>query len=111
MTAKNESKHGAHPKSLGKRALQGAGLAVLLATPFMFLIISDIVDLGILVFLPLLTTAIGGVFGGIFYYLMDNFRQDGGWKKILANITCIIVYIIIFWISLVFAFSITGHWD
>ena len=111
MNANNESKQSVHPKSLVKRALQGAGLAILLAMPFTFLIIREIDDLGILVFLPMLTTAVGGSIGGIFYYLMDNFRKDERWNKILVNIICLIVYIITFWISLVFAFSITGHWD
>ena len=111
MNANNESKQSVLPKSLVKRALQGAGLAILLAMPFTFLIIHEMGDLGILVFLPMLTTAVGGAIGGIFYYLMNNFRKAEGWNKILVNIICLIVYIITFWLSLVYAFSITGHWD
>jgi len=111
MTAKIEFKHRVHPKSLVKRVQQGSGLALLLVMPFIFLIIRDIADLGLLVFMPILTTAVAGAFGGIFYYLMDNFRQKEGWNKVLVNIICLLVYIFTFWISLVFAFSITGHWD
>jgi hypothetical protein len=98
-----------HPTSLGKRAGQGAGIALLLVVIFLFS--GEDIIYGVWVFLPMITVAVGGAFGGICYYLMDHLRYQGGWKKVLANSSCLLVYIISLWLSLIAALNVTGHWD
>ena len=109
MTASSPTQHNLHPKSLAVRALQGAGIAFVLVSIFLTTFIGS--GIGFQILLPMATTAIAGACGGIFYYLMDNLRYQGGWKKVVANIICVLVYIPALWISMVFAFAITGHWN
>jgi hypothetical protein len=67
MTAQNEFQHGLPHKSLGERALQGAGIALVLVVIFLLLI-------GLLggawVPLPMVTATAGGALSGIVYYLV-----------------------------------------
>lgn len=111
MNEQNEFQHSLHPASLSKRALQGAGIALVLVLLFIFLLGGEDLDYGVWVFLPMITVPAGGALGGIFYYLMDHLRYQGGWKKVLANISSILVYILSLWISLAAALNVTGHWD
>lgn len=111
MTDQTEFQHGLHPESLGKRALQGAGIAFPLILFFIILLGGKDLDYGLWVFLPMITVSAGGAFGGIIYYLMDHLRYQGGWKKTLANLFCLLVFIILLWLSLIAALSVTGHWD
>lgn len=94
MTAEFELQDGLHPKSLGQRVLQGAGIAFALIV--VFLLIGGETNpnapkmwwLLVIFMVPLA----GGI-GGIFYYLMDHLRYRGGWKKHLANSASLLVYI------------------
>jgi len=45
------------------------------------------------------------------YYLIVKAWHPGGWKKILAIIVCILVYVALVWLSLIAGFSATGQWD
>jgi hypothetical protein len=108
MTAQHEFQQGLPHKSLGKCALQGAGIALVLMV--IFLLFIGLVA-GVWVPLPMITATAGGALGGIVYYLMVQVWYQSGWKKILATIVSILVYIVLFWFSLIVAFSITGHWD
>jgi len=92
------------------RVLQGAAIALLLMTLFFF---GDggAWDFGFRVYFPMITASIGGGFGGLFYYLMSPMRYHGGSKKVLANIICLIVYLLALWISSVAGFAVTGDWD
>lgn len=97
-----------HHQSLGKRTLQGAGIALVMVIIFLlFLLFVG----GVWVSLPMATVPIGGALGAMFYYLMVKVWFRSGWKKVFATIFSILVYLIFLWLSLVIAFSITGHWD
>jgi predicted membrane channel-forming protein YqfA (hemolysin III family) len=109
MTEQNEFQHSLHPQSLGERAWQGAGIALVLLA--IFLLSPEDIDYGVWVILPMITVSVGGALGGIFHYLMDRLRCQGGWKKMMANIFSILVYILLLWLSLVAALNVTGHWD
>ena len=100
-----------HPRTLGKRAWQGATIALLLVTIFIVQLGAMDVDYGAWVFLPLLTVTVGGALGGAFYYLLEPVRAGSNWKKWLVNTGCSLVYILILWLSLIAALSVTGHWD
>lgn len=95
--------------ALWKRALQGAGLAiVLLAT---FLTIVGAIDDGTWVMVPMLTIAIAGGCGGIFYHLANFLRIQNGWNKTVVVAICVIVYCIGLWLGLVYGLSLVGLWD
>ena len=118
MNAKNELQYSLHNNSLGKRALQGAGIALVLVIVFLSIIFPIG---GVLVgkkfwqgaweFLPLVTVTVGGALGGIVYYLMIQAWCPRGWKKVLATIFSMLVYVALLWLSLVAGFSATGQWD
>ena len=118
MTEQNEIRHALHNNSLGKRALQGAGIAAALAIVFLSLMFSigEVLNAknfwqSIWQFFPLITAAVGGAFGGMIYYLTVKTWHPGGWKKILATIVCMLLYALLVWLSLIAGFSATGQWD
>jgi len=118
MTSQNELQHSLHNISLGKRALQGAGIALVLAIIFQLfllliggLLVGKTFWQGVWEFFPLVTVTVGGALGGIVYYLMVQVWYPGGWKKVVATIFSALVYIVLLWLSLVAGFSATGHWD
>lgn len=91
-----------HSSSLSIRMLQGAGIALMLISAFLlsagkanpewpkFWIIK-----------PLLMVPFAGAMGGAFYYLLDPMRHKGGWRKVLAAILSLIVYVIGLWLGTV----------
>jgi len=91
-----------HAGSLGKRMLQGGGIAFLLIALFL---------LGagepnpawpkLWMVKPLIIVPFAGAMGGVFYYFMDHLRYQGGWRKILAHILSLVVYIFGLWIGTV----------
>lgn len=112
MTSSNELPHSLHPASLGKRIVQGAGLALLLAALFMtFFYQGANLAFGLWTVLPLLTVPTAGAFGGVLYYLLDVVRRQGRWPKLLANVFFALAYCAMLWVSLVLAFAVTGLWD
>jgi hypothetical protein len=77
MNAKKELQYSLHNTSLGKRALQGAGIALVLVIIFLSIIFSIGGVLvgkefwqGVWEFFPLVTVTVGGALGGIVYYQM-----------------------------------------
>ena len=91
-----------HPVSIGKRMLQGAAIALLLITIFLFG--AGEPDPGwskLWIITPLLIVPLAGAMGGVFYYIMDYLRHQGGWKKALAIIMSLIVYIVGLWLGTV----------
>ena len=96
--------------ALWKRALQGAGLGLLLLIIFMSAV--GVITDGPWVCMPMVTVLIGGAGGGAFFHLMHNiWHLDNLWKKVLVNTICFVVYIVSLWLSLVFALSLVGLWD
>jgi hypothetical protein len=100
-----------HSSSLWKRILWGGGIAFLLISFFLlgagepnpawpkFWWIQ-----------PLVVVPLAGATGGLFYHLMDRFRSQGGWKKAVATIVSILVYIIGLWLGTVLGLNGT-MWD
>ncbi|HEV7350455.1 potassium transporter KefB [Telluribacter sp.] len=90
-----------HPKSLGTRALQGAGIAFILL--ILFFTIGGDINPGskAWILLPLITVTIGGAAGGIIYYLLDSLRYQGGRKKYLANLLSLLAYILFVMVTFV----------
>jgi hypothetical protein len=99
MNEPNKLQQPLHPVSLRKRALLGAGIALVLITIFIFA--GGDPNPGswpkLWFIRPLIVVPIAGAMGGVFYYLMDNLRYQGGWRKFLANLVSLIIYIIGLW--------------
>jgi hypothetical protein len=101
-----------HPRTLKQRMIQGAGLAFILIALFIaFLSVAGDGSFHYLILLPLLTVPIAGAFGGLLYYLLDNFRQQGNWKKVVVNILNGIIYIAMLYMALIITLAATGLWD
>lgn len=118
MTTQNEFQHTVPGKSPGTRALQGAGLAFILVAIFLTVIfpIGGVLAgkgfwQGAWQFFPLLTTSIGGAFGGLFYFVMVDTWHPVGWKKVMVTVICVLAYAVALWLSLVAGFAATGQWD
>lgn len=98
-----------HAASLGKRMLQGAGIALILILLFLLGAGEPNPDWGKLWMVkPLLVVPLAGALGGGFYYFMDNLRYQGGWKKVLAILLSLIVYVIVLWLGTVL--GLDGTW-
>jgi hypothetical protein len=111
MTWQNEFQHILFSKTLFKRAIQGAVIALVLISVFILGAISANANIGSWVFIPMAAVTVGGAFGGAFYCFMDLFRNQGGWKKGLANVASVLAYFIILYMSLILALSAIGLWD
>jgi hypothetical protein len=100
--ANNLTTQPVHSAPPGKRMLQGAGIALVLITIFLLGAGEPNPGWGKLWMIrPLIIVPLAGAGGGIFYYLMDHLRYQGGWRKITANMLSLIVYIIGLWLGTV----------
>ena len=91
-----------HPASLGKRMLQGAVIALTLILLFLLKAGEPDPAWGKLWMIrPLVIVPVAGAMGGVFYYLMDHLRHQGGWRKAIAIILSLVVYIIGLWLGTV----------
>lgn len=94
-----------------KRMLVGAGIGLILIS--FFLLSADYVDLDwgkFYMIRPLILVPMAGAMGGLFYHLMDELRSQGGWRKTLAIILSLIVYIIGLWLGFVLGLDGT-YWN
>ena len=108
MSAKSRTGKEKTSKSLGQRILQGALLGLGLAT--VFFIFFGIAS-GEWILMPLVTVGISGAIGGVFFFIFDQLGPEKGWLKVVFRILGFAFYAGILWLSLVLAYSITGHWD
>ena len=112
MTQGNESPHQPiHAASVGKRMLQGAGLAFILILAF--LVSAGAPDPGwprLWMVKPLLIVPLAGALGGLFYYNMDHLRFQGGRRKALAALLSLVVYLLVVWLGTVLGLNGT-MWD
>ncbi|GAB3902252.1 hypothetical protein GCM10028803_28490 [Larkinella knui] len=82
--------------------LQGAGIAFLLIVVFLLGVKNPNPAWGkFWMIKPLLVVPIAGAAGGVFYYLMDHLRYQGGWKKIAALVLGLLGYLFVLWIGTV----------
>jgi len=112
MTQRNNlTTQSIHPASLGKRMLQGAGIGLVLITAFLLSAGEPNPAWAKLWMIrPLIIVPLAGATGGVFYYLMDHLRFQGGWRKVLANILSLLVYTIGLWLGTVLGFAGT-YWN
>lgn len=100
-----------HRASLGKRMLQGGGIAFVLISLFLFSAGNANPDWPKLWMLkPLMITPIAGAMGGAFYYLMDHLRYRGGWKTVLAFLGSLLGYLVALWLGTVLGLNGT-YWN
>jgi hypothetical protein len=98
-------------KSLGKRMLIGAFIGFVLITLFLMSAGEPNPDWGKWWRIkPMTMVPFAGAMGGVFYYIMDPFRVQGGWKMIVANIVSVLVFIIGLWMGSVLGLNGT-YWD
>ncbi|MBP6396944.1 MAG: hypothetical protein KBF57_09065 [Saprospiraceae bacterium] len=57
---------------------------------------------------PLILVPLAGAVGGVFYHLMEGYRNRGRWMKVGINLLCILVYIVGVWIGTVL--GLAGVW-
>ncbi|OUJ74063.1 potassium transporter KefB [Hymenobacter crusticola] len=111
MHAPNQFQQPLHAASLGKRALQGAAIALVLIA--VFLLNAGAPDPRwpkFWMIRPLLVVPAAGAVGGIFYYFMDYLRYQGGWKKAVAILASLLVYLVGLWVGTVLGLVGT-MWD
>jgi hypothetical protein len=100
-----------HAASVGKRMLQGAGIAFILIIVFLLNAGEPDPDWDwpkLWMIKPLIIVPAAGALGGVFYYNMDHLRDQGGWRKTLANILSLLVYLIVLWLGTVL--GLDGTW-
>lgn len=101
MTTKEESIK-IHPVSLIIRMLEGAGIAFIVISIFVFGVDNPNPEWGkYWIIKPLILTPLAGSVGGIFYYYMDHLRKEGGWIKIVAILLSLLGFLIILWMGVI----------
>lgn len=91
-----------HPASAGKRILQGAAIAFILIAVFLFSAGEPDPNWPKLWMMkPLIVVPLAGALGGLFYYNMDHLRNQGGFRRVLAAIISILVYMVVLWLGTV----------
>lgn len=110
MTQRNNSAtQSVHPAPIGKRMLQGAGIALILIITFLLSAGDPKHEWGKLWMIkPLVVVPSAGALGGAFYYFMDHLRGQGGWRMVLAVILSLIGHIILLWLGMVL--GLNGTW-
>ena len=103
----NQMNYSMQPSLLLKRTLIGAGAAILLVSILILIFGNE----GNLIWIALLTTSIAGMGSGITYYLLNDFLQPSGFKRILAISFSLLLFAFSFWLALIFALAQVGLWD
>lgn len=110
MTWRSDLLHILQSKVLIKRAGQGAVLALSLVSIFLLIISKG--HIGPLMLVPLAIVTIAGTFAGACYFIqMELFRNLDSWQRVLLNGLGALAYLAVLFFSLVYALSLTGHWN
>ena len=100
-----------HPASLGKRMVQGAGIAFTVITIFLLGAGESSPYWGrFWMIKPLIIVPLAGALGGAFYYCMDYLRFQGGADKVMASFLSLIIYIFGLFLGIVLGLDGT-LWD
>lgn len=110
MTTGNEfSDKPVHAASVGKRMGQGAGIAFILIALFLLAAGEGEPNWPKFWLLrPLVLVPLAGALGGLFYYNMGPLRDQGGWRKFLAHVLSLLVYLLVLWLGTVL--GLDGTW-
>lgn len=90
-----------HQAALGKRMLQGAGIALVLIALFLSGAEASPAWPKLWMLRPLTIVPLAGALGGVLYYFMDHLRCQGGWKSVLAFFISITGYLVVLWLGTV----------
>ena len=91
-----------HSAPLSKRILQGAGIALVLISLFLYSAGEPNPEWPkFWMVKPLVIVPIAGALGGVFYYFMDHLRFQGGWIRVLAVLLSLFGYVIALWLGTV----------
>lgn len=97
--------------ALGKRMLQGAGIALIPIT--LFLASAGAADPSwskLWMMKPLITVPVAGAFGGVWFYFLAHLRYPGGWQKAVALVLGVAGYLVAVWLGIVAGLDGT-YWD
>jgi hypothetical protein len=101
----------ANPTLVGKRMILGATIGLVVILIFILPVKNTNPDWGkFWMIRPLIITPLAGAMGGLFYSFMDALRHKGGFKKILANIISLMIFLIGLWMGIVLGLDGT-LWD
>lgn len=95
---------------LTKRMLIGAGIGLLLTSLFLYMGRPDPNWPKFWMVRPLIIVPLAGATGGAFSYYLTYITQQGGWRRALAVILSIVIFIIGLWMGFVLGFDGT-YWD
>lgn len=102
MQRQNETQQVLNKASVGKCALVGAGIALLLISLFLSGVKHPDPAWGKFWFIrPLVVVSLAGATGGVIYFFTNSLRSQGGWKKFTAIILSVLIYIFGLWIGTV----------
>lgn len=103
----------AHPVNttlLIKRMILGGAIALVIISLFVFSAETNPEWPRFWRIRPLIITPLAGAAGGAFSYLMTHITHQGGWRKALAILVSVIVYVFGLWIGIVLGLDGT-LWD
>ncbi|MDT0643204.1 hypothetical protein RM553_10230 [Zunongwangia sp. F363] len=107
MTLQNQLKYRLDLKIFLKRALTGAGLALLLLAVFLMMF----GKVEYFFWIAASSISIGGAGAGAAYYLCCDLLEPQGTQRIIPKIFSAVLFLVSFWLSLVFALAQVGLWD
>lgn len=86
-------------------------LLIAVALGWFILTLIFIGDLGSWIFIPLLTSALGCIAGGLLYYFFVDLQNYSGWQRKVIQLLCFLFGFGLFWGSMIFGLSLVGLWD
>ncbi len=97
--------------SLVKRMLIGSAMALTLISVFLYGVDNPKPEWHRLWMLrPLIIVPLAGATGGAFFYFLSNLLYTHGWRKVLATILAVLIFIIGLWMGFVLGLDGT-LWD
>ncbi|RZK82305.1 MAG: potassium transporter KefB [Pedobacter sp.] len=99
-----------HSAPLNRRMLIGGAIGLVIISLFLFETAGKPEWGAFWKIRPFLIVPAAGAIGGLVYHYMDHLRIEGGWKRVLANVVSLIVFIIGIWMGIVLGLAGT-LWD
>ncbi|MGA0556626.1 potassium transporter KefB [Larkinella sp. VNQ87] len=89
------------PGSLGKRALVGAVIGLVLIGIFLIGVKENPNWPTYWRLRPLLIVPLAGAVGGSVYYFLDYMRYQAGWNRVVVTLASLLIYIVGLWMGFV----------